>query len=399
MRIPPQSLAFTILLGALAALPPLSIDMGLPALPLLGAALGATSSEQTLTLSLFLIGFAGPQLLMGPISDKLGRRPVLITGLSLYMAAGASCAMAVSIDALLTARVFQGIGAAGATTLALAVVRDVFHGPQARIKISAITMVFSVAPIIAPTVGGLMLNLGGWQAIYGMLAVCGAVLLGVVVGGFEETRPAALAGHRLDLFGRYRVVLKHRRCVGYVLATALNFGGMFAFVAGSPLVLMGDLRLSVADFGILFAVTSLGILAGSWFNGWLAARDVDTQSPLAWGMWLSLGAAVVASLLLVGGMLSLVSLVPFILVTSFCRGLVSPNAAHAVLEPVPGHAGVASALIGCSQTSMGAVAGAVVAWLYPALGPVGMTLAMSIFAAGALAAWRWAESETETAPS
>lgn len=364
MRIPAQSMAFTVLLGALAALPPLSIDMGLPALPLLGTALQATPAQQTLTLSLFLLGFAGPQLLMGPLSDRVGRRPVLLGGLFLYIAAGLACSSAVSIEQLLCARVFQGIGAAGATTLALAIVRDVFHGPQARIKISTITMVFSIAPIVAPTLGGMMIGLGGWQAIYGLLTLCGVALLLVVMLGLAETRPAAL-----------------------------NFGAMFAFVAGSPLVLMGDLRMTVTEFGVLFAVSSLGILAGSWFNGWLAAREVDTQSPLGWGLWLSLGAAVIASLMLATGLLALVSLVPFILVTSFSRGMVSPNAAHAVLEPVPGHAGVASALIGCSQTTMGAVSGAVVAALYPPLGPVGMTLAMAMFAAAALATWRWAESE------
>jgi DHA1 family bicyclomycin/chloramphenicol resistance-like MFS transporter len=393
MRLPSHSIAFTVLLGALAALPPLSIDMGLPALPLLGTALGATPSQQTLTLSLFLIGFAGPQLLLGPLSDRIGRRPVLLWGLALYCLAGVACAMAQSIDALLTARVVQGIGAAGATTLALAIVRDLFHGPQARIKISTITMVFSVAPIVAPTLGAIMVGIGGWQGLYGLLALSGAVLFGVVFFGLAETRPPELAGVRLNLAARYGVVLRHRRCVGYVLTTALNFGGLFAFVAGSPLVLMGDLRMSMTEFGVLFAVTSFGILAGSWFNGWLAARDVDTQSPLGWGLWLSLGAAMVASLMLAAGLLALVSLVPFILVASFCRGMVSPNAAHAVLEPVPAHAGVASALIGCSQTTMGAISGVVIALLYPALGPVGMTLAMAMFSAGALAAWRWAEAE------
>lgn len=393
MRINPQSIAFTVLLGALAALPPLSIDMGLPALPLLGTALHATPAQQTLTLSLFLIGFAGPQLLMGPLSDRIGRRPVLLTGLLLYCGAGVLCAIATSIEQLLVARVLQGVGAAGATTLALAIVRDVFCGPQARIKISTITMVFSIAPIVAPTLGGIMLGIGGWQGIYTLLAVCGAALFLVALVGLGETRPAALAGKSLDLIGRYNVVLRQRRCVGYVLTTALNFGGLFAFVAGSPLVLMGDLRMTVTEFGVLFAVTSLGILAGSWFNGWLAARDVDTQSPLGWGLWMSLWAAVIASLMLAAGLLALVSLVPFILVTSFCRGMVSPNASHAVLEPVPAHAGVASALIGCSQTSMGAVAGVVIAALYPALGPVGMTLAMAMFSAAALAAWRWAEAD------
>ena len=391
MHLRPQSLAFTVLLGALAALPPLSIDMGLPALPLLERGLGAAPGQAALTLSLFLLGFAPPQLLMGPLSDRIGRRPVLLAGLAVYALAGLGCALAPSMGWLLVLRVLQGMGAAAGTVLAFAMVRDVFQGPLARIKLSSITMVFSVAPMIAPMLGGLMLRLGGWQAIYWLLGVTGALLLAVVVVALPETRPAAPGAGGLGLLARYETVLRQRRCVGHVATTALNFGTLFSFVACSPMVLMGDLGVSVTVFGALFAVTSFGILAGSWCNARLTRRGIDGEATMDSGLRLSLAAGVAASAPLAPGLLSLATLLPFVLAVSFCRGLVGPNAMHAVLEPVPEHAGAASALVGCAQTLMGGLAGAVVALLYPALGPLGMTLAMAMFAAAALLARRYAE--------
>lgn len=391
MTLRPTSVAFTVLLGTLAALPPLSVDMGLPALPVLERGLGAAPGQAALTLSLFLFGVALPQLLIGPVSDRIGRRPVLLAGLSLYVLAGLGCALARSIEVLLALRVLQGIGAAAGTVLSFAMVRDVFRGSQARMKLSTITMVFAVAPMIAPAVGGVMLHLGGWQAIYALLAASGLVLLGVVALAMPETRPAELAGEALDLGGRYDAVLRQRSCIGHVAATALNFGCLFSFVASSPTLLLDDLGLSVPMFGGLFALTSFGILAGGWVSGGLIARGVSGVALMDWGLGLSLGASLMLSALLAAGLPTLGSVVPLLLAVSVCRGLIAPNAMHAVLEPVPAHAGSASALVACSQTLMGAVAGSLVALLYPVLGSLGMTLAMTLFAVTALLARRYAD--------
>jgi DHA1 family bicyclomycin/chloramphenicol resistance-like MFS transporter len=390
MRIRPDSLAFTLLLGALATLPPLSIDMGLPALALIQASLAASAGQATLTLSVFLVGYGAAQLLVGPVSDRVGRRPVMLGGLVLFALGGVGCALAPSIGLLLACRLVAGIGAAGSTTLVMAIVRDVFTGQAARVQISTVSMVMSVAPMIAPSIGGLMLLLGGWRFIYSLLAIAGIVLLAAVWCGLTETRPPD-RGARLDLVGRYAAVLRQRRTVGYAAINALGFGSLFAFIAVSSVVLIGRMGASVALFGLLFALTSGGILAGNWCNTLLARRDVRQELPLAVGLWLAPLAAIAASLFLAAGVERLLTFVPFIVLIGFCRGITSPNATHAALEPVPNHAGVASAMMGCGQMLVGALSGGLVAALFPLLGPLAVTLAMAGFNIAALVVWQAVE--------
>ncbi len=189
MALRPTSVAFTFLIGALAALPPLSIDLGLPALTLLQQGLGASAAEAALTLSLFLAGFGVSQLFMGPLSDRYGRRPVMLGGLSLYALGGLGCALAPTVHALLAFRLLEGVGAAGGTTLAMAVVRDLFEGQAGRVKMSQVSMVITIAPIIAPTLGGLLLAFGEWRFIYAVLAAAGVMLVLAVAFGLRETRP------------------------------------------------------------------------------------------------------------------------------------------------------------------------------------------------------------------
>jgi DHA1 family bicyclomycin/chloramphenicol resistance-like MFS transporter len=390
MRIRPDSLAFTLLLGALATLPPLSIDMGLPALALIQASLAASAGQATLTLSVFLVGYGAAQLLVGPVSDRVGRRPVMLGGLVLFALGGVGCALAPSIGLLLACRLVAGIGAAGSTTLVMAIVRDVFTGQAARVQISTVSMVMSVAPMIAPSIGGLMLLLGGWRFIYSLLAIAGIVLLAAVWCGLTETRPPD-RGARLDLVGRYAAVLRQRRTVGYAAINALGFGSLFAFIAVSSVVLIGRMGASVALFGLLFALTSGGVLAGNWCNTLLARRDVRQELPLAVGLWLAPLAAIAASLFLAAGVERLLTFVPFIVLIGFCRGITSPNATHAALEPVPNHAGVASAMMGCGQMLVGALSGGLVAALFPLLGPLAVTLAMAGFNIAALVVWQAVE--------
>lgn len=393
MRIRPESLAFTLLLGALAALPPLSIDMGLPALGLIRQSLSASAEQATLTLSLFLAGFGASQLLVGPLSDRFGRRPVMLAGLALYALGGLGCALASSIEALLGFRLIAGMGAAGSTTLAMAVVRDLFEGHAGRVKMATVSMVITIAPIIAPSIGGLVLLVGGWRFIYSLLAATGIVLFTTVAFGLEESRPAD-RGARLDLLGRYAAVLRQRRTMGYALVNALGSGTLFAFIAASPLVLMGRMGASVGLFSVLFATTSGGILLGSTISSWLARRHVPASRPLAVGLCVAPVSAITASLILMAGIERLETFVPFIVITGICRGLTNPNATHAALEPVPNHAGVASALMGCGQMLTAAASGAIVALLLPYFGTLAITLAMTGFTLSALLAWRWVERRT-----
>ena len=387
MALRPHSLAFTFLIGALAALPPLSIDLGLPALTLLQSGLGASPTQAALTLSLFLAGFGAAQLAMGPLSDRHGRRPVMLWGMALYALAGLGCALAPTIEALLAFRLLEGIGAAGGTTLAMAVVRDRFEGQAGRIKMSQVSMVITIAPIIAPTLGGLLLLLfHDWRAIYAALALAGAVLVAAVWLGLEESRPP-LPGARLDLVGRYGAVFRLRRTMGYVLVNTLGSGGLFAFIAASPLLLMGTMGVSTAVFGLLFATTSSGILLGSTINNVLARRGVGARMPLAVGLTLAPLAALGAALVSAAGLASVATFIPFVVVVGICRGLTTPNITHAALEPVPHHAGVTAALMGAGQMLCMALASVVVARMHAELGALGVALTMLGFLSAGLFSW------------
>lgn len=397
MALRPQSLAFTFLIGALAALPPLSIDLGLPALTMLEESLGASHTQAALTLSLFLAGFGLSQLVMGPLSDRHGRRPVMLWGMALYAVAGLGCALAPTIEVLLAFRLLEGIGAAGGTTLAMAVVRDRFDGQAGRIKMSQVSMVITIAPIIAPTLGGLLLLLfHDWRVIYAALSLAGAVLVVAVWLGLDESRPP-VPGARLDLLGRYAAVFRHRRTMGYVLVNTLGSGGLFAFIAGSPLVLMGTMGVSTTVFGLLFALTSSGILVGSTINNILARRGVGARAPLAVGLSLAPLAALGAALVTGAGIVSVATFIPFVVAVGICRGLTTPNITHAALEPVPHHAGVTAALMGAGQMLCMALASVVVAEMHARLGALGVALTMLGFLSAGLLSWLLVERAARVA--
>ncbi len=381
-RLHSESIGFTLLLGSLAGLPPLSIDMGLPALPLLQDALGASAAEGAMTISLFFAGFGLAQLVMGPLSDQIGRRPVLLAGLSLYPLAGLGCALAPTILPLLVWRFAQGVGAAGGSVIAFAIIRDVYTGAGARAKLSTISMVFSLAPVIAPTLGGLLLMVGGWRANYAVHAGGGLVLT-LCAGLFlAETRAE---GPRPT--GLYLPLFRHRRTIGYALVTALNGGGVLAFVTGSPLVMLDSFGLTSMQFGIVFASIATGIVIGAWVNARLAKRGVRAVFPLAFGLGTAALAALGICALAALGRLRLETMMPLLLLTTFCRGVVSPNAMHAAMEPVPDRAGAASAVIGSLQMLMGSLAGLAVGMLHGALGAGAMGVTMAAFALAALSLW------------
>ncbi|MBC7635537.1 MAG: multidrug effflux MFS transporter [Acetobacteraceae bacterium] len=391
MRLNPHSFAFTALIGALAALPPLSIDMGLPALGVLQSDLGATAAEASGTLSLFLYGFAAGQLAMGPLSDRFGRRPVLLVGLAIYAMFGMACALAWSPGWLLVFRLIEGVGAAGGSTLAMAIVRDLFSGQAGRIKMSAVSMVIVIAPIIAPSIGATLLVFGEWRFIYVTLGLSGVALFVAAYFWLDETRPAD-PGARIDVVGRYAAVFRSKRTLGYALVNAAGAGALFSFIGTSSLVLMGQMGLSASGFAMIFAMTSGGILLGSTLNNLFARRAVAASIPLTAGLVIAPVAALAATGFLWVDIVSPITLVPFVILVGMSRGMINANATHAALEPVPHHAGAASALLGFMQIGSSATAGVLVAFAFPRYGALAVTVAMAIYSLLAVVAWRWVET-------
>lgn len=389
MRIRPKGLSFTILLGALAALPPLSIDMGLPAFPTISTSFRTSPGVVGLTLSLFMIGFAVAQLIFGPLSDRYGRRPILLVGCGLFVLAGAACAAAPSISTLIAWRLVQGAGAGAGMVLTLAIVRDLFEGPAARAQLSYINLVMGVAPMIAPTIGTWMLAIAGWRTIYGALAVGGFLVLLSVAFGLTES----LAGRDLDaikphrLIKNYRRILSNRICLGYALVNALSFGCMFTYVAGSPLVLLNVFKVPTTTYGWLFASTAFGIIVGSFLNGHLSIRGVSPSRLLTFGLVTAVATSVALTIVSVSGAAQVTTLMPLLILNTFCVGIISPNAIHAAIQPLPEIAGVAAATVGFLQMSCGALASGLVALLYDGRTAIAMSSLMAVFAIASYAAY------------
>jgi DHA1 family bicyclomycin/chloramphenicol resistance-like MFS transporter len=381
MALRPEAFAFTLLLGALAALPPLAIDMGLPALEKIQHGLATTPYGAGLTLSVFLAAFAAGQLVLGPLSDRIGRRPVLLGGLAVFTLGGLGCTAAPTIVTLIAARCVEGCGAAAGTVMAFATVRDLFAGVVARKRLSAIATVLPLAPMVAPTLGSAVLAVANWRGIYAVLSGAGLLLFAAVALLMREThRPSAAPP---AVWHAYWRVLKHPQAGGFAAANALSFAMLFAWVSGSPFVLMGAAGVTATTFGLLFACTSGGLLVGAWINGRMVHR-VRPSLPIVLGLVGTLAGSALVLGQLSGARVAPATLVPAVMLTMVFRGAASPNIAHGALEPLPAIAGVVSAVLGASQMAAGAAVSAIVAALLPSLGVASVGVAMVGCAAVAL---------------
>jgi MFS transporter, DHA1 family, multidrug resistance protein len=280
-------------------------------------------------------------------------------------------------------RTVQGACAASGTVMALAVVRDLFAGAAAREKLSYVAVVLSLAPILAPLLGSVAVAIGGWRAVYGFLGGAGLVLWVIVSLLLPETRPTTARPPHLRA-GFLRMML-HRRAISSAIVNALSFGALFAFISGSSPLLMGYLGLPVYVYGMLFAVTSAGIMLGAWLSGRMSRRAIAPDRPLFAALCGGFACCLGVLLLIVSRHVSLVALMPLFVGHSFARGIVAPNATAAALEPMGEIAGLAASVVGCLQMSLGAAASAAVAALLPALGPPAMAFVMAVCSWAALA--------------
>ena len=384
--IPADSPRLLVLLGALSAMVSLSIDTGLPALPGLATALHAPQRDGALTLSLFLAGFALAQLGFGPLSDRFGRRPTLLAGCVLFSLGSLACTLAPGMPTLLAARLLAGCGAGAGMVVVLAVVRDLFEGARARSHLSTLNLIRAIAPIVAPSIGAWVLRVSSWRGIYALLTGFGLLVTLMAWRGLGESlrQPDAHALRLRRLAANYRDMLAHPEAFGHAMVNALAFGSLFAYVAGSPLLMTRVLGLSPAQYGIVFACTALGIVGGASTSKYLGHRHVPGHRPLAVGLCMAL---VAACMLVVLGWLpqaGLAAYLPLLLLGTFSYGLISPNAVHGALHPMPHIAGVAGASLGFVQMAIGAAASAMVAWFDDGRSAHSMSLTMVLCCASAL---------------
>jgi DHA1 family bicyclomycin/chloramphenicol resistance-like MFS transporter len=355
--------AFTLLLGALGGLPPFAIDTVLPALLQIAAAMDSSAAAASLTLSTFMAGFAIAQLAFGPLSERIGRKPTLLIGCVLFTLASVLCALSPGIVFMLAARFAEGCGAGAGMVMVFAIVRDLFDGTAGRTKLSFVSLVIGVAPMLAPTLGAVILLAGDWRTIYAVLGLGGAVLVAAVWLGLDESLarcdPHALRAGRL--FAGYREVLRHRVALPYILVNGLGFGCMFAYVTGSAFVLMQVQGLSTLEYGLAFAGTAASIMLGALVSGKLGQRHVPAAVPLTLGLALAVIGSTALLVLTLAGVSSFGVVYPLLLVSTCSYGLISPNASHGALQPLPHIAGVASASLGFVQMAGGSLAAALVA--------------------------------------
>ncbi len=381
---PHPSVGTIVLLGALTAYPAISIDLYLPSLPTIAETFGASTGAAARTVSAFFFGLCVGQFAYGPMSDRFGRRPPLLFGAALYVAASVFCAFATDIDALIAGRFVQALGACAGIVIPRAIVRDRYdHNETARI-FSLLTLVMGIAPILAPLLGGFLLTVTTWRALFGVLTLFG-VLVGLALYlRLDESRPEAVAqlARSESAFGAYRALLGHRRLVGYTLNGALNGACFFTYISASPELIIHYYGFPAKHFGWIFGVNAAGLIVMSQVNRWLLTR-VSPDRVLSVG---ALAVVAFAALLTAcattgfGGIAGVLG--PLFLIIS-TYAFVSANATAGALSIDPARAGSASALVSGAGFGAGALASATAGWLSDGT-PVPVAYVM--LAASALAA-------------
>jgi DHA1 family bicyclomycin/chloramphenicol resistance-like MFS transporter len=343
-----------LIIGALTALAPLSIDLYLPALPELTRDFDASASEVQLTLTACLVGLALGQMIAGPLSDRLGRRTPLLVGLAAYSAASLACAFAEAIWVLVAFRLVQGLAGAAGIVIARAIVRDLRSGAAAARVFSYLMLVAGMAPILAPILGSQLLRVTSWNGLFVTLAIVGVALLLAVAAGLDETLPASRrrTGSWRETARTFADLLRDRVFLGYALVMGFAFGALFAYIAGSPFVIQDIYRLSPQQFGGVFALNAVGLVVCGQVNGVLVGR-VAPMRLLAFGVAVSATAGLVLVAVVLGG-IGLAGILPCLFAVVSSLGFVLPNATALALTEYPHVAGSASALLGVLQFLVGA---------------------------------------------
>ncbi|MCE9664738.1 multidrug effflux MFS transporter [Halomonas sp. M5N1S17] len=375
--------ATVVTLAALTALGPLATDMYLPAMPAMAEALDTGPDQIQLTLSLYMAGFAMAQIFCGPISDRFGRKPVMVAGFSLFLLASLLCAFAPSIEWLLVGRFLQALGGAAGPVLGRAAVRDIYGPIEAGRVLSYMASTMALAPALAPVVGAGLLLYFGWQSIFVLLTFYAGIMLLVLALLMPE--PLSPANRQSisprAILRNYRMLLTQRAFIGYTLVNASGFASLFAFLSGSSFVLIEFMGMTPFEYGIGFTLIVAGFFSGTIFSGRYSHRLGRDRLLLLATLCCALAGSIMAGLAVAGIYAPWAVIGPHILfLVGF--GIVMPQSMSGALAPNPQCAGAASSLFGFLQMTIAALAGALVGQFHDG---TSRTMAISIGLGGVFA--------------
>ncbi len=344
-----------VILVAVSTLGPLAMNIFVPSIPGLMEEFSVSSGTVQLTLTLYLAGIAVSQLIYGPLSDRVGRRPAMLAGLALYVVASIACALAPGIGTLMAARFVQAIGGAAGMVLSRAIVRDL-HGREASASVLGyITMTWVLVPMFAPALGGLLDEIASWRASFTVLVVLGGIVLTIAWWGLPETNLQAGSGQPARFRANAATLLRQPAFVAYTLTLGFCSAVFFSFIAGAPFIMVEVLGHSPLDYGLWFMLISVGYMTGNFLSGrYSEAIGIDRMISIGNALAV-VGTAAMLAFALTGNLAPVTLFAPMLLVT-LGNGLTIPNGTAAAISVLPGTIGVAAGVSGFAQTGLGALA-------------------------------------------
>jgi DHA1 family bicyclomycin/chloramphenicol resistance-like MFS transporter len=365
------------MLVGLSMLQSVALNMPAPALPAMARDLATDYATAQLTLTAYLTAVAVGQLVIGPISDRLGRRPIVFAGLVAYLAGSLGGAFASSIEGVIAARIIQALGGGTTFALARAMVRDTAGRDESASIIGYMTMVMVVAPMVSPLIGGVVADRLGWEAVFMVMAGLGAIVTAATVPRLDETRdPANVPASWPDMLRGYRALMREPAFLGYSLAIGFTSATFFCFISGAPYIVVEVMGGDAQTYGLYFLITAFGYMAGNFVSGRFGRR-LGAERMVSFGTLASLvsvGLAALAAFVLPWTPATL--FLPLIL-NSFGNGLTLPGATAGALSVKPELAGTAAGLSGSLQLGIGAIGSVIVAWAVP-LWPLSLIVIMLV---------------------
>jgi DHA1 family bicyclomycin/chloramphenicol resistance-like MFS transporter len=367
-----------LLLGALAACGPISIDMYLPSLPSIAQSFAVSAAAAQATLTSFMFGFSVGMLLYGPLSDTWGRRPVLLGGIALFTLAGIGCLVSWSIDMLIAVRFLQALGAGAASVLARTIARDAHEPGDAARVLSMVAIVTAVGPLVAPLIGGQVLLFGGWRTVFAVLTLFGALCAAMAFWRVPETWPPEKRASAavLKSFAAYGRLVTDPVALGHMLCGGMAFASMFAYITATPFVYIDYFHVKPQHYGLLFGLNIVGIMLANYLNTHLIGR-IGSLRIIAAAALVSCVASFAVALVCLTGWGGLWSIVVCLFFVVGVVGLLSANCTTDLMHRYPHNAGAAAAVFGAVQLSLGALASLAVGVLSDGT-PKGMGITIAV---------------------